>query len=170
MTSTYLVRITRAIVTGILTAKEAARPGILHETVHYARHWWHYISVVECLPKDYEVRSSSLYHGILLRRWALHIHLAPAAHISIMLLRPFKWGAKCTAETNKVYLKLTLTSILLNAILHFKSRKICDRFSSTLKPTSCLLLLFYSLVIWGMMGLHQTRVTLSVYNVKTFQG
>ena len=29
-------------------------------------------------------------HDILLWRWALHLHLAPAAHISIMLLRPVK--------------------------------------------------------------------------------
>ena len=47
-------------------------------------------SVVECLPKDSKVCSSSFYHGILLWRWALHLHLAPAAHISIMLLRPAK--------------------------------------------------------------------------------
>ena len=29
------------------------------------------------------------------------MHLAFAAYISIMLLRPVKWGAKCTAETTK---------------------------------------------------------------------
>ena len=51
-------------------------------------------SVVECLPKDWKVCGSSLYQGILLWRWALHLHLAPAVHINIMLLRPVKWGAE----------------------------------------------------------------------------
>ena len=52
---------------------------------------WHYSAVVTCLPKDKEVCSSSLCYGILLRRWALHLHLAPVA--IIMLLKPE--GAKC---------------------------------------------------------------------------
>ena len=61
---------------------------------------WADSSVVECLPKDqYSLRFNCLCHGILLWKWALHIHLAPAAYISIMLLRPVKKGAKCTAET-----------------------------------------------------------------------
>ena len=47
-------------------------------------------AVVECLPKDWKVCGSSLYHGILLWRWALHLHLTHAAYISIMLLRPVK--------------------------------------------------------------------------------
>ena len=42
----------------------------------------------------------SLCHGILLWRSALHINLTPTAHISIMLLRPIKQGAKCTAKTS----------------------------------------------------------------------
>ena len=49
---------------------------------------WQDSSVVECLPKNWKVRGSNLCHGMLLWRWALHLHLAPAAHISIMLLRP----------------------------------------------------------------------------------
>ena len=40
-----------------------------------------------------------------------YIHLASAAHISIMLLRPVKQGAKCTAETTNTY---KLTYMLLN--------------------------------------------------------
>ena len=56
----------------------------------YSIQGWQGSSVVECLPKDWEVCGSSLCHGILLWRWALHIHLAPAANISIMLLRPIK--------------------------------------------------------------------------------
>ena len=62
---------------------------------------WQDSSVVECLLNDSEVCGSSLYHGILLWRWALHLHLASPAHISIMMLRPIKLGAKCTAGTNK---------------------------------------------------------------------
>ena len=54
---------------------------------------WQDSSVVECLPKDWEVSGSNLCHGILLWRWA---------HISIMLLKPVKYRAKCTAETNKL--------------------------------------------------------------------
>ena len=43
-------------------------------------------SVVECLPKDQKVCGSSLCL-CLLWRGALYLHLAPAARISIMLLR-----------------------------------------------------------------------------------
>ena len=53
---------------------------------------WQDRSVVEYLHKDWKV-SASFCHGILLWRWALHIHLAPAAYISIMLLRLVKQGA-----------------------------------------------------------------------------
>ena len=34
-------------------------------------------------------------------RWALHLHLAPAARVSIMLLRPAKKETKCTAKQTK---------------------------------------------------------------------
>ena len=37
-------------------------------------------SLVECLPKDLEVCGSSLCHGILLWRWALHLHLGSGMH------------------------------------------------------------------------------------------
>ena len=47
-------------------------------------------SVVDCLPKDWEVCGWTLYHSTLLRRWALRLQLAAAAHISIMLLRLVK--------------------------------------------------------------------------------
>ena len=47
-------------------------------------------SVVECLSMDSEVCGLNLWRGILLWKWALHLNLAPAAHISIILLRPTK--------------------------------------------------------------------------------
>ena len=62
----------------------------LIKTIELYNHRWQDSSVVECLPKDWEVCGSNLCHGILLWRWALHLHLAPAAYISIMLLRTVK--------------------------------------------------------------------------------
>ena len=46
--------------------------------------------LVKCLSTDWNVCDSNLCHSTLLWRWALHVHLAPAAHITIMLLRPVK--------------------------------------------------------------------------------
>ena len=58
---------------------------------------WQDSSMVERFSKDWKVCGSSLCHGILLWRWALHLHLASAARISI------NWGpTKCTAETNNI--------------------------------------------------------------------
>ena len=53
----------------------------------YHQNTWLGSSVVERLPNGCKFCGSSLYHGILLWRWALHLHLAPTAHISIVLLR-----------------------------------------------------------------------------------
>ena len=48
---------------------------------------WQGSSPVECLPKGWKVCGSNLCHSTLIWNWALHLHLAPAAHINIMLLR-----------------------------------------------------------------------------------
>ena len=62
---------------------------------------WQNSSVVECLPKDYEVCGSSLCHGILLWRWALHLQLAPDVHISIMPVCTSWIASKIRSKNNK---------------------------------------------------------------------
>ena len=59
---------------------------------------------------------SSLCHGILLRRWALHLPLAPTAYISIMLLRPAKRVVKCAAETTN---KTNMPSLIPSNDRHY---------------------------------------------------
>ena len=51
---------------------------------------WQGSWVVETLSNDRTICSLTLCNGILLWRRALHLHLAPATHTSIMLLRSAK--------------------------------------------------------------------------------
>ena len=90
------------------------------EKIVYRQHsvtaGWQDSPVAECLPKDYNICSSSLCHGILLRRWALHLPLAPTAYISIMLLRPAKRVVKCAAETTN---KTNMPSLIPSNDRHY---------------------------------------------------
>ena len=70
---------------------------------------WQGSSVVECLFKDEGVCGSSLYHFILLWRWALHLHLPPAVHISILLLN----REQMHIRNNKPLVLLNITTVKL---------------------------------------------------------
>ena len=95
-------------------------------------------SVVECLSQDQKICGSSLYHSILLWWRALHLHLATAVHISIMLLRPVKQGANAQQkQTIKHPNTLVLDNLNTHALTHTQHYN-----------NSCSKNYYYQLYVW----------------------